>query len=217
MERVTHYRDRATDFGRDVVTEETFRLNTKEELMADAHLRETWIELLQRSEQACFARSPDMQTAQGIKENNQRIRDIIEDGFDYEALAGVFQTFDGAVNDPFIGATDYTVLSIQNFNGRIVINEVCRVKINKTKASPTRSLLKYVEEWLLSQGVHEVSMFVEDPLLPGQTRTGGPVSINGQTLLSIYGNYGYTFDGWLDDEEFIMSKRLSRYSLRSRY
>ena len=61
------------------------------------------------------------------------------------------------------------------------------------------------------------SMFVEDPLRPGQTRTGGPVSINGQTLLSIYGNYGYTFDGWLDDEEFIMSKRLSRYSLRSRY
>ena len=135
------------------------------------------------------------------------------------ALAGVFQTFDGAENDPLSGATDYTVLSVQDYEGRVVINEVCRVYLNRTKASPTKSLLAHVEQWLQSMGVEQVSMFVEDPpnhvMMPGEMRSGGPVSLNGTKLLGIYSGYGYRFEGWLDEQEFIIVKDLPHYNLRS--
>ena len=208
MEQTIHYSDRVLEH--DVVTTETLRLNTKEQLMHDPDLREQWIQLLQQSERECFKRSPDMQSESGIASNNGRIRSIIEEGVDYELVAGVFQTFRGAQNHPLANATDYTVLTVQLYEERVVINEVCRVPINKTRVSPTKKLLEYVEKYLRSVGVEQVSMFVED-ILPrrhtGARRTA-PVTENGKTLLAIYSRYGYEFDGWLDQTEFVMVKNL---------
>lgn len=210
MEQTIHYNDRVLEH--DVVTTETLRLNTKDELMHDPALREQWIQLLQQSERECFKRSPDMQSERGIVSNNERIRSIIEEGIDYELVAGVFQTFEGAQNHPLANATDYTVLTVQLYEERVVINEVCRVPINKTRVSPTKKLLEYVENYLRSVGVVQVSMFVEDVaprrMRKGTKRTGMPVTVNGKTLLAIYNRYGYEFDGWLDQNEFALVKNL---------
>lgn len=212
-QRQREYADVLTNHKKEITTRETFQWNSADELSVDKNLYERWVKIFQVSERMCFMRAEDMQTASGKKANSVRLRNLFKDNEQFFLVAGVFQVYDQGKINAVVGASDWAVLTAQivhngtQHTSRIVLNEVCRAYVDKTKVSPTRNLLEETEKVLKdTYGVSVVYLYVEDER-PADL-VSGPTTINGKTLKSIYERYGYAWDGWEDAQEFRMVKQL---------
>jgi len=197
----------------EITTHETFDWNTSTELSSNISLYKKWVKVFQVSETICFARADDMQTQGGKRQNSVRLRDLFKSKDQYFLVSGVFQTYDTGKINPIVGASDWAVLTAQlvdegtSKTSRIVLNEVCRAFVDKTKRSPTKQLLLETERVLKSKyHVDTVYLFIEDQR--PQDGVSGPSTDNGKTLMGIYGHYGYTWAGWEDEHEFKMLKHI---------